>query len=64
MDFDGTVIKEEGNPAGPRRTTVSDLIFILLQSIVEENPVTLQKYLPEVINHLLENGKPSKDRKS
>ena len=63
MEFDGTIIKEEGS-ATPCKTTVSDLIFLLLQKIGEENPDTLQKYLPELINHLLEHGKPSKDPKS
>ena len=64
MDFDGTYIREKKDSPSPRRTTVSDLIFILLQSIGEENPDTLQKYLPKLINHLLEHGKPSKDPKS
>jgi hypothetical protein len=54
--FDGTVIRVG---KGPRYTTISDLLYILLLNVADEKPDKLETYLPLVIAHLLENGKPS-----
>jgi len=56
-NFDGTVLQVGG---GPRYTTISDLLYILLLNVADENPDKLETYLPQAIAHLLENGKPSR----
>ena len=55
--FDGTVTRV--GEKGPRNTTISDLLYILLLNVADENPEKLETYLPQVILHLLENGKSS-----
>jgi hypothetical protein len=42
---------------GARYTTISDLLFTLFVSVVDENPEKLEAYLPKAVNHLLEQSK-------
>jgi hypothetical protein len=49
-NFDGTVLRVGG---GPRYTTISDLLYILLLNVADENPEKLEIYLPQAIAHLI-----------
>ena len=53
-NFDGTVLRVG---KGPRYTTISDVLYILLLNVADENPDKLETYLPQAIAHLFENGK-------